>query len=112
MGNSRIGSAEIDGKPNLALEKGPIKNRGCTDILCFLLLIAFLGGWVVVGIYAFGNGNPLKLIYPSDSNGKICGSDQGLENRPYLLFFDLTKCLKPGSVALGCPTRQVSKIFY
>ena len=114
MGNSRIGSAEsanqIDGKPNLVKDKGPIKDRGCTDVLCFLLLIAFLAGWVVVGIYAFQNGNPLKLVYPSDSSGLICGSDTGLEEKPYLLFFDLTKCIKPGSVALGCPTRQVRNL--
>ena len=92
----------------LALEGGPIKNRGCTDILCFLLFFAFLGGWGVVGYYGFKNGDPIKLIYPSDSTGSICGSGD-LAKRPNLLFFDLTKCLMngAGSLALGCPTKQV-----
>ena len=30
-----------------------------------------------------------------------------LANRPNLLFFDLTKCLKADAVALGCLTKQV-----
>ena len=91
----------------LAQEGGPIKNRGCTDVICFLLFFAFLGGWGVVGYYGFKNGDPTRLIYPSDSTGAICGSSDKLANRPNLLFFDLTKCLKPGAVALGCLTKQV-----
>lgn len=94
-------------KHDLSKEGGPIRNRGCTDVICLLLFLAFLVGWVVVGIYAFENGKPLRLFYPSNTNGEICGSSgEDLEDRPYLLFFDLTKCLSP-SVALGCPTKQV-----
>ena len=79
-----------------------------TDIICFLLFFAFLGGWGAVGYYGFKNGNPIKLIYPSDSSGRICGSTANLEERENLLFFDLTKCLRKGpSVVLGCPTKQV-----
>ena len=93
----------------LAQEGGPIKNRGCTDVICFLLFFAFLGGWGVVGYYGFKNGDPTRLIYPSDSSGAICGSSDKLANRPNLLFFDLTKCImKPGAaLALGCLTKQV-----
>ena len=94
----------------LAQEGGPIKNRGCTDVICFLLFFAFLGGWGVVGYYGFKNGDPTRLIYPSDSTGAICGSSDILANRPNLLFFDLTKCMKADAVALGCLTKQV--IFY
>ena len=56
--------------------KGPIHDRGCTDVLCLLLLFAFIAGWVVVGVFAFSWGNPLVLIYPSDSNGDICGAGE------------------------------------
>ena len=91
----------------LAQEGGPIKNRGCTDVICFLLFFAFLGGWGVVGYYGFKNGDPTRLIYPSDSSGAICGSSDKLANRPNLLFFDLTKCLRAEAVALGCLTKQV-----
>ena len=85
---------------------GPIKNRGCTDVICLLLFLAFIGGWIAVGIYGFSNGNPATLIYPSDSSGRSCGKGD-LEDRPKLLFFDLTKCLRVSSAALGCPTKQV-----
>ena len=57
--------------------KGPIHNRGCTDVLCLLLLLAFLVGWVVVGVFAFSNGDPLLLLYPSNSKGEICGKNYG-----------------------------------
>ena len=67
---------------------GPIKNRGCTDIICLLLFLAFIGGWIAVGIYGFSHGNPATLIYPSDSSGRICGKGD-LKERPKLLFFDL-----------------------
>ena len=85
---------------------GPIKNRGCTDIICLLLFLAFIGGWIAVGIYGFSHGNPATLIYPSDSSGRICGKGD-LKERPKLLFFDLTKCLRVSAAALGCPTKQV-----
>ena len=96
----------------LAQEGGPIKNRGCTDVICFLLFFAFLGGWGVVGYYGFKNGDPTRLIYPSDSTGAICGSSDKLANRPNLLFFDLTKCLRADAVALGCLTKQVILYTY
>ena len=54
--------------------RGPMKNRSCTDIICLFLFIAFIAGWVVVGIYGFNNGNPQTLIYPSNSAGEICGN--------------------------------------
>ena len=50
---------------------GPIKDRSCTDVLCLLLLIAFAAVWGVISVYAFANGNPVQLIYPSNSRGQI-----------------------------------------
>ena len=50
-------------------------------------------------------GDPRILIYPSDSNGEICGKGQFSE-KPYLFFFDITRCLRTSAV-LGCPTKQV-----
>ena len=47
-----------------------------------------------------------QLIHPTDSTGQICGNGT-LKDRPYLLFFDLTKCLNPAVLTLGCPTQQV-----
>jgi choline transporter-like protein 2/4/5 len=47
-----------------------------------------------------------QVLYPTDSMGRICGQGE-LENRPFLLFFDLTRCLNPAVLSLGCPTPQV-----
>ena len=85
---------------------GPIKKRSCTDILCLLLFLAFLGGWGFVAYFGISKGEIDKVLYPTDSHGQICGKGQ-LKDRPYLLFYDLTRCLNPAAVATGCPTPQV-----
>ena len=85
---------------------GPIKNRSCTDILCLLLFLAFLGGWGFVAFFGIQNGDIGKVLKPTDSNGQICGEGP-MKDRPYLLFYDLTKCMNPAVLSLGCPTPQV-----
>ena len=47
-----------------------------------------------------------QIIYPTDTRGNICGRGE-LKDRPYLLFFDLTRCLNPAVLVSGCPTEQV-----
>eukprot|EP00095_Tigriopus_kingsejongensis_P005861 maker-scaffold38_size502422-snap-gene-1.13 protein:Tk05861 transcript:maker-scaffold38_size502422-snap-gene-1.13-mRNA-1 annotation:"hypothetical protein DAPPUDRAFT_305570" len=84
---------------------GPIKKRSCTDILCLLLFLIFIGAWIAVAVYAFINGNPERLIYPSNSNGEICGRGNYL-TKPKLIFFDLSRCAKLSALT-GCPTPQV-----
>ena len=47
----------------------------------------------------------IKIIFPTDSYGNICGRGT-LEDRPVLLFFDITKCLNLAVLATGCITPQ------
>ncbi|CEF61011.1 CTL-like protein 2 [Strongyloides ratti] len=67
--------------------------------------------WLVVGYQAFMTNNLKRVIFPSDSAGRICGIKQegvyDLSEKPYLLFFDLTKCASWTSFMSGCPTKQV-----
>lgn len=92
--------------------KGPLKNRSCTDIICLFLFVFFLFGWAIVAFFAYRNGNPERLIYPTDSDGNICGQPP-YEDKQYLFFFDITQCLKraykPGDLlpSLICNTPQV-----
>ena len=89
-------------------KKDPVniaKSRSCTDILCILLFLVFLGGWVGVGVLGFLHGDPEQLIYPSNSRGEICGRGE-LADKPSLFFHDLSQCLKLGAV-FGCSTPQV-----
>jgi len=105
--------------------KGPVlSGRSCTDVLCLLLFATFLLCWLIVAVFAFVNGDPNRLIHPSDSRGEICGrgdfkqvhrSGRALNGRyrllsrdkDFLLFFDLSKCLGTSTLLNGCPTPQV-----
>ena len=57
---------EVDyGKP-YAFEpdfSGPIKKRSCTDVLCLVLFLAFLGGWAFVAAFGITNGDISKVQY-------------------------------------------------
>lgn len=86
--------------------RGPTKSRSCTDIICLFLFIAFLAGWGVVAFFAFREGDPRILIYPTDSQGNICGIGE-LEKKKFLFFFDMLKCASPNVLINGCPTPQV-----
>ncbi|KAM4643763.1 choline transporter-like protein 2 isoform 1-T1 [Amazona ochrocephala] len=89
--------------------KGPIYDRGCTDIICCVLLVLAIAGYVVVGIVAWSYGDPRKVIYPTDSRGQFCGQ-QGTPNegKPFLFYFDIVKCASPlVLLEFQCPTTQI-----
>ncbi|XP_062495527.1 choline transporter-like protein 2 isoform X2 [Pezoporus occidentalis] len=89
--------------------KGPIYDRGCTDIICCILLVLAIAGYVVVGILAWSYGDPRKVIYPTDSRGQFCGQ-QGTPNegKPFLFYFDIVKCASPlVLLEFQCPTTQI-----
>lgn len=92
--------------------KGPIANRSCTDIPCCILFVAYIVGMIVVGIIAFKEGDPDRLLLPTDSQGNICGKGN-FQDRKYLLFFDISTCFTKGGdleklfSIPSCPTPQV-----
>lgn len=59
-------------------------------------------------------GDPKQLLHPTDSQGNLCGSGNFV-NRPYVYFFDWTKCIKAFNIPVNilegrpfvCPTTQV-----
>uniref|UniRef100_A0A3B5LW13 Choline transporter-like protein n=1 Tax=Xiphophorus couchianus TaxID=32473 RepID=A0A3B5LW13_9TELE len=80
-------------------------SRGCTDILCCLLFILFLFGYFAVGILAWSQGDPRKVIYPTDSRGQFCGQ---AGTKPFLFYFNILKCASPlVLLELQCPTPQI-----
>jgi choline transporter-like protein 2/4/5 len=88
-------------------QQGPlVKRRSCTDVLCFLLFLAFIGGWVFVAYLGWRDGNISRVVYPTDSQGNICGQGD-MRERPFLLLFDLTQCLNPAVLISGCLTPHV-----
>jgi choline transporter-like protein 2/4/5 len=93
----------VDDKTN---PKSRVKH-GCTDIICTLLFLLFIGALIFVSVVAYKNGKPEELILPHDSEGRTCGKSSGFENKKYLLFHDFTRCISLSSVITGCPTPQV-----
>ncbi|XP_053711211.1 choline transporter-like protein 2 isoform X1 [Synchiropus splendidus] len=89
--------------------KGPIHNRGCTDILCCILFILAVLGYFAVGIIAWSQGDPRKVIYPTDSRGQFCGqAGTPLEKKPLLFYFNIVRCASPlVLLELQCPTTQL-----
>ncbi|XP_017571225.1 choline transporter-like protein 2 isoform X3 [Pygocentrus nattereri] len=89
--------------------KGPIHNRSCTDVLCCLLFILALLAYFAVGLLAWSQGDPRKVIYPTDSRGQFCGQiGTPLEKKPLLFYFNIMKCASPlVLLEFQCPTTQI-----
>ncbi|KAG7504821.1 hypothetical protein JOB18_017743 [Solea senegalensis] len=89
--------------------KGPIHNRGCTDIVCCILFAIAIVGYIAVGILAWSQGDPRKVIYPTDSRGQFCGqAGTPLENKRLLFYFNIMKCASPMVLLeFQCPTTQI-----
>uniref|UniRef100_A0A8C5ANI2 Choline transporter-like protein 2 n=1 Tax=Gadus morhua TaxID=8049 RepID=A0A8C5ANI2_GADMO len=83
-------------------------SRGCTDVLCCILFILFLFGYFAVGLLAWSQGDPRKVIYPTDSRGQFCGqAGTPMEKKPLLFYFNILKCASPlVLLELQCPTTQ------
>lgn len=92
--------------------RGPIKNRGCTDIICCILFMAVVLGYIVVGILAWLYGDPRHVLHPRNSTGWFCGIGAN-EARPNLFYFNILKCAKSVNImatalnGFQCPTTQV-----
>ncbi|KAK3782436.1 hypothetical protein RRG08_033077 [Elysia crispata] len=88
--------------------KGPMKNRSCTDIICCAIFLTCVTGFLCCSIIGYARGDPIKLIYPTDSFGNICGTGD-YEDKKFLFFFDLLRCAQTGAavVTMGCPTPQI-----
>ncbi|XP_067892676.1 choline transporter-like protein 5-B isoform X1 [Heterodontus francisci] len=89
--------------------KGPIHNRHCTDVLCCVLFIAVILGYIALGVIAWVHGDPKKVVYPTDSRGQFCGQKgTANENKMILFYFNILKCASPAVlINLQCPTKQV-----
>lgn len=92
--------------------RGPIKNRGCTDIICCVLFLVFILGYIVVGLVAWVYGDPRQVLYPRNSTGAYCGVGDN-KDKPYVLYFNILSCAAAINVisiaenGLQCPTPQV-----
>ncbi|XP_062047544.1 choline transporter-like protein 5 isoform X5 [Lepus europaeus] len=89
--------------------KGPIADRNCTDVLCCLVFLLFIFGYILLGLVAWVHGDPRRVAYPTDSQGHFCGQ-KGTpnENKTILFYFNLFSCTSPSvMINLQCPTTQI-----
>ncbi|KAM5325495.1 choline transporter-like protein 4 isoform 2-T2 [Glossophaga mutica] len=92
--------------------RGPIKNRVCTDVICCVLFLLFILGYIVVGIVAWVYGDPRQVLYPRNSTGAYCGLGAN-KDKPYLLYFNIFSCILDANIimvaaqGLQCSTPQV-----
>ncbi|XP_071948307.1 choline transporter-like protein 2 [Antedon mediterranea] len=88
--------------------KGPIQNRSCTDVICCIIFVAFIVGMFITGYIGWSDGDPRKLVYPTDSKGQICGYTGDVSDKPYLFFFDMLQCASGSATfQFQCPTTQI-----
>jgi hypothetical protein len=67
------------------LENGPIEDRGCTDVICCLLFLAFWGMTIFIAVVCFRKGDLDRVMRPVDYSGNPCGMNKA-KDYPYLMF--------------------------
>ncbi|XP_049621092.1 choline transporter-like protein 4 isoform X2 [Suncus etruscus] len=91
--------------------RGPIRNRSCTDVICCILFLVFILGYIAVGLVAWLYGDPRQVLYPRNSTGAYCGIGENKE-KPYLFYFNIFSCVLSTNLitlaekGLQCPTTQ------
>lgn len=92
------------------------KKRSCTDCLVLLLLGACWGAMTLLGFVALGwiederlpAGDPNRLLKPMDYDGRICGIDSEVSDKPYAYYL-----LDTSAVCVeSCPTATDTAVFY
>ncbi|KAJ3599002.1 hypothetical protein NHX12_032965 [Muraenolepis orangiensis] len=89
--------------------RGPVHNRSCTDVVCCIIFIIGILGYIALGSVAWIHGDPRKVVYPTDSHGQFCGQ-QGTNNanKAILFYFNILRCANPSVlINLQCPTTQL-----
>ncbi|XP_072560177.1 choline transporter-like protein 5-A isoform X1 [Paramormyrops kingsleyae] len=89
--------------------RGPVHNRSCTDVLCCVIFVIVILGYIALGTVAWIHGDPRKVVYPTDSYGQFCGQ-KGTSNakKAILFYFNILKCASPAVLMnLQCPTTQL-----
>lgn len=99
-------------KNNSKITDGPVTERGCTDIICLGVFIAFIVMMISFTAYGFAEGDVKKYIAPVDGNNNICGfgTEKGKDNLrfPVLVgeIFDNAVCVA------SCPSGTADVLNY
>lgn len=83
-------------------------DRGCTDMICVIVFLAFIATMFGTAFYGIVKGDPKALIKPYDFTNNICGVNDTVKDYGKLYF---TK-LAPDYKDAVAPSRMVRRIFY
>ncbi|CAL8103002.1 unnamed protein product [Orchesella dallaii] len=95
------------------------KPRGCTDCAFLIVYITFCCILLLIGVFAYVYGNPLRLINGMDSFGNVCGtvnenfdnmslSGQDMTDRPYVFYFSLKDMDRSTKICVSeCPDMMI-----
>ncbi|BFY99685.1 hypothetical protein BsWGS_02725 [Bradybaena similaris] len=91
-----------EAKDEKGLLSNPRRNRGCTDIMVFLIFVFFLCGMIFIAAFSITKGDPFRLVYGTDSFGNTCDEDntdraiagvrnsgRNLKGRQYLFYMNI-----------------------
>uniref|UniRef100_A0AAX7TLR4 Choline transporter-like protein n=1 Tax=Astatotilapia calliptera TaxID=8154 RepID=A0AAX7TLR4_ASTCA len=89
--------------------RGPIQNRSTNIQTESKFHNLYISLFFFFSNPAWSQGDPRKVIYPTDSRGQFCGqAGTPLEKKPFLFYFNIMKCASPMVLLeFQCPTTQV-----
>jgi hypothetical protein len=67
-------------------DQAGIASRTVTDFPCCFVFLAYMVGIGWIMAYSFENGEIRRLTHGFDYNGKLCGVDDAVADRPYLFW--------------------------
>ncbi|TNV81603.1 hypothetical protein FGO68_gene10682 [Halteria grandinella] len=68
--------------------------RRCTDLFFYALFLLFSCALCFCAFHGYKYGHPTKLFAPLDSEGNICGFDQGYEEYRYMYVWDIKEAVQ------------------
>lgn len=118
-----MGCFDCDSSARIHDQNCSPKKRTCTDLLCLILFGLFWLGFIAIAGIAFLVGDPLRLVYGTDSFGNVCGrknyqsdhavsySGLDLTNQKYVFFMDAANLKKGLKICVSsCPTETMRNL--
>jgi hypothetical protein len=102
-------------KDGSTIQDGIVKERGCTDILCLLVFIAFISSMGYLTFLGSTTGDVKRILAPLDGDFKFCGDDPGFEDYPKMIITSFeanlpTEIFKTGVCVKECPATKEDSI--
>jgi len=98
-------SDKVEDAPDVTHGPKLFRRRGCTDVLCLLLFIAFWFGTVYISWLSIYVGKPWSVLYGADYLGNRCGRGE-FSDRPKTYFPRIDEdILAQADVAITYPWR-------